>query len=157
MRIQQSPKRSTSNTPVDFCGCSPHRFDEEASSEPSVVESRKWKCSNSWNFCCVCPLFWEALTFQRRFILQTDASDHGIGAVLSQRDQDGNDHPDAYYSRKLLQQYSIIEKECLAVKLATHAFRIYCWGGHLKSRWIIVPSSGLTGWKKTTHDWLAWV
>ena len=40
--------------------------------------------------------------FEKPFILQTDASDHGLGAVLSQRDDSGSDHPVAYYSRKLL-------------------------------------------------------
>ena len=71
--------------------------------------------------------------FQRtfHFILQMDASDHGIGAVLSQRDQDEDYHPIAYYSRKLLpreQRYSTIEKECLTIKLATHAFHVYLLG-----------------------------
>ena len=54
------------------------------------------------------------------FIVQTDASDVGIGAVLSQRDQLGNDHPIMYYSRKLLdreRKYAVVKKECLAVKL----------------------------------------
>ena len=61
----------------------------------------------------------------------TDASDHGKGAVLSQRDQDGDNHPVAYYSQKLLpreQQYSTIEKECLTIKLVTHAFHVYLLG-----------------------------
>ena len=69
--------------------------------------------------------------FSKVFILQTHASDHGIGAVLSQKDQDGDDHPVAYYSWKLLpreQQYSTIQKECLTIKLATHAFRVYLLG-----------------------------
>ena len=35
------------------------------------------------------------------FVLQTDASDTGIGAVLSQSDDDGKEHPVAFYSRKL--------------------------------------------------------
>ena len=69
--------------------------------------------------------------FEKRFILQTDASDRGIGAVLSQLDDDGIDRPIAFYSRKLLpreQRYSTIEKECLAIKIATHAFRVYLLG-----------------------------
>ena len=69
--------------------------------------------------------------FQKPFILQTDASDFGVGAVLSQEDENGDDHPVAYFSRKLLpreQRYSTIEKECLAIKLATHAFRVYLLG-----------------------------
>lgn len=39
--------------------------------------------------------------YNRPFVLQTDASDVGIGAVLSQL-WDGDDHPVAYFSRKLL-------------------------------------------------------
>ena len=69
--------------------------------------------------------------FDRTFILQTDASDRGIGAVLSQRQDSGVEHPVAFYSRKLLPRevkYSTVEKECLAIKLATHAFRAYLLG-----------------------------
>ena len=69
--------------------------------------------------------------FTKPFVLQTDASDVGIGAVLSQSDDKELDHPIAYYSRKLLpreRKYSTIEKECLAIKLAVHAFRVYLLG-----------------------------
>jgi hypothetical protein len=38
----------------------------------------------------------------REFILQTDTSDRGVGAVLSQTDKNGQEHPVAYFSRKLL-------------------------------------------------------
>lgn len=58
--------------------------------------------------------------FEKPFILQMDASDRGIGAVLSQRDDSGEDRPVAYYSRKLQpheERYSTIEKECLAIKV----------------------------------------
>ena len=69
--------------------------------------------------------------FTKEFILQTDASAWGIGAVLSQQDNDNIEHPIAYYSRKLLPRetrYSTIEKECLAIKAATHHFRVYLHG-----------------------------
>ena len=69
--------------------------------------------------------------FDRPFVLQTDASDRGIGAVLSQYDDEGQERPVAFYSRKLLpreERYSVVEKECLAIKLATHAFRVYLLG-----------------------------
>ena len=69
--------------------------------------------------------------FTRPFIVQTDASDRGVGAVLSQPVEGGGDRPVAYFSRKLLvreQTYSTVEKECLAIKLATHAFRVYLLG-----------------------------
>ena len=65
------------------------------------------------------------------FILQTDASERGIVAVLSQYDQEGTEHPVAFNSRKLLPRevrYSTIEKECLAIKAATHHFRVYLLG-----------------------------
>ncbi len=51
--------------------------------------------------------------------MQTDASQHGIGAVLLQEEQ-GQLKPDLYISRKLLPRevnYSTVEKECLAVNL----------------------------------------
>ena len=69
--------------------------------------------------------------FDQPFVLQTDASDRGIGAVLSQYDDKGQERPIAFYSRKLLpreERYSVVEKECLAIKLATHAFRVYLLG-----------------------------
>ena len=69
--------------------------------------------------------------FSRPFILQTDASEVGVGAVLSQTDTEGYDHPVAYFSRKLLsreQKYSTIEKECLAIKLGVQAFQTYLLG-----------------------------
>lgn len=69
--------------------------------------------------------------FSLPFILQTDASDWGVGGVLSQLDSEGHDHPVAYYSRKLLpreRRYSTVEKECLAIKLAIQAFRVYLLG-----------------------------
>eukprot|EP00731_Ephydatia_muelleri_P002369 Em0001g2369a len=69
--------------------------------------------------------------FTKQFVLQTDASDRGAGAVLSQCDSKGEKHPVAYYSRKFLpreERYSTVEKECLAIKLAVTAFRVYLLG-----------------------------
>ena len=76
---------------------------------------------------CSAPIL-QSPDFEKDLLLQMDASDVGVGAVLSQSDEDGADYPVAYYSRKLLareQKYSTIEKECLAIKLATQAFRVY--------------------------------
>ena len=69
--------------------------------------------------------------FERTFILQTDASNYGVGAVLSQTDAEGLDHPVVYFSHKLLdreRKYSTNEKECLAIKLAVKAFQMYLLG-----------------------------
>jgi len=65
------------------------------------------------------------------FILQTDASHYGLGAVLSQEGQDGCEHPVAYASRKLLPRevkYAVIEKECLAIVWALKVFHVYLHG-----------------------------
>ena len=81
-------------------------------------------------YLCTSPVL-KCPNFERPFVLQTDASDWGVGAVLSQKDDDDNEHPVAYFSKKLLpreRRYSTIEKECLAIKLATHAFRVYLLG-----------------------------
>jgi len=40
--------------------------------------------------------------FSQTFILQTDASDRGVGAVLSQMDAEGDEHPIGFFSHKLL-------------------------------------------------------
>ena len=51
---------------------------------------------------------------EKAFILQTDASERGLGAVLSQVDAEGKEHPISYASRKLLPQecnYATVEKE----------------------------------------------
>ena len=46
------------------------------------------------------------------FILQTDASDMGMGAILSQQDADGSDHPVAFFSRKLLPHEQRFSRVC---------------------------------------------
>ena len=66
----------------------------------------------------------------RPFILRTDASETGIGAVLLQ-EFDGEKFPVAFASKKLLdreRRYSTIERECLAVIWAVHKFEPYLYG-----------------------------
>lgn len=68
------------------------------------------------------------------FILRTDASDVGLGAILLQ-EEDGKKFPIAYASRKLLpreQRYSIMERECLAVVWGTQKFEPYLFGKHFQ-------------------------
>ena len=79
---------------------------------------------------CTCPVLL-APDYAKTFILQTDASQRGIGAVLSQEDDTGNNHPVAFYSRKMLsweQNYSATEQEGLAVVDACKHFLPYLLG-----------------------------
>ena len=65
------------------------------------------------------------------FILRSDASDIGIGAVLLQEFEGEGKLPIAYASKKLLpreRNYSVIEKECLAIIWAIEKFRKYLFG-----------------------------
>lgn len=66
--------------------------------------------------------------FQKKFYVHCDASDVGIGAVLVQIDDEGNERPIAFMSRKLnsaQRNYSVTERECLAAVEAIKKFRCY--------------------------------
>jgi len=66
------------------------------------------------------------------FVLRTDASGRGLGAVLLQERAEKL-HPVAFASRKLSdaeERYSTIEKECLAVVWGVQKFQTYLWGQH---------------------------
>ena len=69
--------------------------------------------------------------FNQQFILDTDASNAAIGAVLSQIGDDGQEHVIAYGSRLLTKserQYSVTRRELLAVVVFTKYFRPYLLG-----------------------------
>ena len=69
--------------------------------------------------------------FSKPFILETDASGAGLGAVLAQRQTDGTVRPVAYASRSLQgpeHNYGITELEGIGVVWATKHFRPYLYG-----------------------------
>jgi hypothetical protein len=69
--------------------------------------------------------------FSLPFVLQTDWGKPGIGAVLSQRDEEGHEYVVAYASRSNNQaesNYSSYEGECLAAVWAVQHFRHYLYG-----------------------------
>ena len=69
--------------------------------------------------------------FYNPFKLAVDASDFGAGAVLLQDDQTGVEHPVCFFSKKFDQHqnnYSVVEKEALALVLAVKHFEV-CLGG----------------------------
>ena len=65
------------------------------------------------------------------FVLETDASQQGLGAILSQLQDDSKLHPLAYASRSLSaseKNYTITELETLAVVWAITYFRYHLYG-----------------------------
>ena len=69
--------------------------------------------------------------FDRVFKIAVDACDTGMGAVLTQQDDNGDEHPICYHSQKFNcheLNYSIIEKELLGLILALKQFDFYVNG-----------------------------
>ncbi len=78
---------------------------------------------------CTDPVL-QSPNFDQRFLVQVDASEKGIGAVLAQGTA-GEEKPVVFLSRKLLPRetrYSTIEKECLAIKWSLESLRYYLLG-----------------------------
>lgn len=89
--------------------------------------------------------------FKRTFHLQCDASNSGIGAVLFQIDDNDEEKPLYYYSAKLTsaeKNYSVTERECLAVVKSIKKFRPYLEGYTFN---IITDHSSLK-WLMSTKD-----
>ncbi len=76
---------------------------------------------------CHAPVL-SAPNFKLPFSLQVDASAVGAGAVLLQQDGYHIKHPVSYFSKKFSkaqQNYSVIEKEALALLFALQHFDVY--------------------------------
>ena len=68
--------------------------------------------------------------FSKPFLLYTNVSYKGLGAVLAQLDEEGNEHVIAYASRSLVEaevNYATTEIECLATVWAMKYFRPYIY------------------------------
>src|SRR5437867_7951649 len=82
----------------------------------------------------------------KQFILATDASQDSIGYILSQEGSDGKEHPVAFSGRSLRKSeknYSVAEKECLALIEGVKEFYPYVANNdfvivtdHLSLKWL---------------------
>ena len=93
-----------------------------------------------------------------QFIVQTDASQDGIGAILAQVIE-GEFCPIAFISRKLNSaeyNYSTIEKECLAIKWAVDRFYEYLYGNKFIIRTDHAPLQWLSQNKDKTSRLMRW-
>lgn len=88
--------------------------------------------------------------YTKEFILDTDASQVAIGAVLSQEEMYGQgkvrERPIYFYSRMMTkseQNYSVTEKEGLAVVLSVAKWRVYLLGSKVRIRVDHQPLLGL--------------
>ena len=71
--------------------------------------------------------------YHKSFIIHVDASDCGVGAFLSKKEENEELAVIVYSSKRLIssqQHYSATPKECLAVMLAVKHWRPYIWGRH---------------------------
>ncbi|KAF9762994.1 Retrovirus-related Pol polyprotein from transposon [Nosema granulosis] len=69
--------------------------------------------------------------FEKEFILTTDASEYGIGAILGQIDKVGREKMISSYSKnfdKHQMNYSVTDKELLAVVKGIEHYRHYLLG-----------------------------
>lgn len=92
------------------------------------------------------------------YLLRTDASNEGIGAVLLQEHEDGA-WPVAYYSRKLKpseKNYSTVEKELLAVVSGIRKFYTHLYGGEFALETDHLPLQYLQALKNSNERLMRW-
>jgi len=93
------------------------------------------------------------------YILDTDASEFGLGAVLSQR-QNGQERVIAYASRSMNRselKYETIRKELLAVVYGFKQFRQYLLGRHFVIRTDHAALSWLRRTPEPMPQWARWL
>ena len=93
------------------------------------------------------------------YVFDTDASDVGVGAVLSQV-QDGQERVIAYYSKTLAppkRNYCVTRRELLAVVKAVRHFRPYLYGRRFKLRTDHASLQWLCQRREPSHQVARWL
>ena len=88
---------------------------------------------------------------QKKLILASDASDYGVGAVLSHKMDNGTERPIGYISRSLNgaeRNYSTLEKEALAIVFSVKKFHQFLYGHPFIIKTDHKPLEGLLNEKK---------
>lgn len=89
--------------------------------------------------------------FERTFYVQCDASDKGVGGVLFQKDDNEEEHPIMYFSKKMnpaQRNYTVSEKECLAVVFSLEKFRPFIEG----YEFVVITDHSSLQWLMSTKD-----
>ena len=96
--------------------------------------------------------------FDKDFVLRTDASDTGLGAVLLQKHGEMM-FPIAYASKKLAgapKSYDTVEKECMAIVWAIDKFNCYLYGRSFTLQTDHHPLTFLNSAKLTNPRLMCW-
>ncbi|XP_033229779.1 uncharacterized protein LOC117181328 [Belonocnema kinseyi] len=103
------------------------------------------------NLLTSCPIL-KHLDLKKPFILCTDASNEGLGVVLSQLDDEGKEHPVSFASRSLNpaeRNYSTTEKEMLAIVWGIKQYKHLLYGQAFK---VYTDHQPIKGLLNARHD-----
>jgi len=117
-----SPMSELLKIKTKHCPKTPHKFSWTKEADQAFIKAKQVLVS--------APVLTNP-DYKRPFVIHADASDIGVGGVLSQKQGEEGEKPCAYFSAKLTsaeRKYTTTEKECLAVLLSIENFRPYVDG-----------------------------
>ncbi|CAM5073966.1 unnamed protein product [Natator depressus] len=114
----------------------PNRRPPDRPNQKETANAVQWteKCQKAFNklkATLMSDPVLRAPDFDKPFLVTTDASERGVGAVLMQKRPDQEFHPVVFLSKKLSEResnWSVSEKECYAIVYALEKLCPYVWG-----------------------------